>query len=201
MKGREIMITKHQVIEEQTVNLPAPEQRAAFLKKCTLEGGIVPEGFPVYRGDTRTWFDIERAGGFVPSFELSSGESVLEYAKKRVDEIMHVSAPDFVFYWKYPSRCIKEYQPLVFGAEGRAAGVAASCGKEGGQKGGQEYAVCLPKLYSLMVSRNKMGAVGVYGDKPSLEESTVIWLHLIMGTNADEMVSLTMIPIDRIQPV
>ena len=26
MKGREIMITKHQVIEEQTVNLPAPEQ-------------------------------------------------------------------------------------------------------------------------------------------------------------------------------
>lgn len=191
------MITIHHVIEEQTADMPAPDQRAAFFKRCTMGGGIVPEGFPVYRGDTRTWFDIERDGGFVPSFELSLGETILEYSKKRVDAIMKVSAPDFVFYWKYPSRCIKEYQPLVFGAEGRAAGVAASCGKEGGQ----EYAICLPKLYSLMVSHDKMGAVGVYGDKPSLEESTVIWLHLIMGPDADEMVSLTVIPIDRIQPV
>ncbi|MCI8365226.1 MAG: hypothetical protein HFG34_09805 [Eubacterium sp.] len=195
------MITIHKIIEEETVDMPDPVQRAAFLKRCTLGGGIVPEGFPVYRGDTRTWFDIERAGGFVPSFELSPGETILEYAKRRVDAIMKVSAPDFVFYWKYPSRCIKEYQPLVFGAEGRAAGVAASCGKEGGQKGGQEYAICLPKLYSLMVSHDKMGAVGVYGDKPSLEESTVLWLHLIMGPDAAEMISLTVIPIDRIQPV
>ena len=70
-----------------------------------------------------------------------------------------------------------------------------------GQKGGQEYAICLPKLYSLMVSHNKMGAIGVYGDKPSLEDSTTIWLHLIMGPDAAEMVSLTVIPIDRIQPV
>lgn len=195
------MITIHHVTEEQTAGMPAPDQRAAFLKRCTLGGGIVPEGFPVYRGDTRAWFDIERAGGFVPSFELASGETILEYAKRRVDEIMKVSAPDFVFYWKYPSRCIKEYQPLVFGAEGRAAGIATGCGKEGGQKGGQEYAICLPKLYSLMVSHYKLGAVGVYGDKPSLEESTAIWLHLIMGPDAAEMVSLTVIPIDRIQPV
>ncbi len=195
------MITIHHVTEEQTAGMPAPDQRAAFLKRCTLGGGIVPEGFPVYRGDTRTWFDIERAGGFVPSFELASGETILEYAKRRVDEIMKVSAPDFVFYWKYPSRCIKEYQPLVFGAEGRSAGIATGCGKEGGQKGGQEYAICLPKLYSLMVSHYKLGAVGVYGDKPSLEESTAIWLHLIMGPDAAEMVSLTVIPIDRIQPV
>lgn len=191
------MITIHHVTEEQTAGMPAPDQRAAFLKRCTLGGGIVPEGFPVYRGDTRAWFDIERAGGFVPSFELASGETILEYAKRRVDEIMKVSAPDFVFYWKYPSRCIKEYQSLVFGAEGRAAGIAAGCGKEGGQ----EYAICLPKLYSLMVSHYKLGAVGVYGDKPSLEESTAIWLHLIMGPDAAEMVSLTVIPIDRIQPV
>lgn len=195
------MITIHHVTEEQTAGMPAPDQRAAFLKRCTLGGGIVPEGFPVYRGDTRAWFDIERAGGFVPSFELASGETILEYAKRRVDEIMKVSAPDFVFYWKYPSRCIKEYQPLVFGAEGRAAGIATGCGKEGGQKGGQEYAICLPKLYSLMVSHYKLGAVGVYGDKPSLEESTAIWLHLIMGPDAAEMVSLTAIPIDRIQPI
>lgn len=195
------MITIHHVTEEQTAGMPAPDQRAAFLKRCTLGGGIVPEGFPVYRGDTRAWFDIERAGGFVPSFELASGETILEYAKRRVDEIMKVSAPDFVFYWKYPSRCIKEYQSLVFGAEGRAAGIAAGCGKEGGQKGGQEYAICLPKLYSLMVSHYKLGAIGVYGDKPSLEESTAIWLHLIMGPDAAEMVSLTVIPIDRIQPV
>lgn len=195
------MITIHHVTEEQTTDMPAPDQRAAFLKRCTLGGGIVPEGFPVYRGDTRTWFDIERAGGFVPSFGFSSEDTILEYAKRRVDEIMKVSAPDFVFYWKYPSRCIKEYQPLVFGAEGRAAGVAAGCGKEGAQKGGQEYAICLPKLYSLMVSHDKMGAIGVYGDKPSLEKSTIIWLHLIMGPDASEMVSLTVIPTDRIQPV
>lgn len=195
------MITSHQIREETTVEMPAPEQRTAFLKKLTMGGGIVPEGFPVYRGDTRTWSDIENAGGFVPSFELSSGDTVLEYAKRRVGEIMKLSAPDFVFYWKYPSRCIEEYRSFVFGTEGRAAGVAAGCGKEGGQKGGQEYAICLPKLYSLMVSHHKMGAVGVYGDKTTLEESTAIWLHLIMGPDAAEMVSLTTIPIDRIQPV
>lgn len=195
------MITIHQIREEQTVEIPALDQRTAFLKKLTMGGGIVPEGFPVYRGDNRTWFDIKKAGGFVPSFELSTGETVLEYAKRRVEKIMKVSAPDFVFYWKYPSRCIREYQPLVFGAGGRAAGVAVGCGKEGGQKGGEEYAICLPKLYSLMVSHHKMGAVGIYGDKTSLEESTAIWLHLIMGPDAAEMVSLTAIPIDRIQPM
>lgn len=186
---------------EQEADIPAPGDRAGFLKRCTMEGGIVPQGFPVYRGDTRTWDEIRDSGGFIPPFELAAGETIPEHARRRVDRIMQVSAPDFVHYWKYPKECRErecaaEYRPLVFGKDGRMAGISTGCDTQGSQKSGYDYEILLPKLYALKMSGMKIGAVGVYGDKPSLEESTVIWLHLISGFDASEMVSLTVVPVD-----
>ena len=90
---------------EQEAAIPAPEAKAAFLKKCTMEGGIVPQGFPVIRGDTRTWEEIRDSGGFIPAFELAGGETVPEHARRRAEMIMQASAKDFVHYWKYPKEC------------------------------------------------------------------------------------------------
>ncbi len=199
-----VITHEYDAAQECEVEIPAPKDRAGFLKRCTMEGGIVPPGFPVYRGDTRTWDEIQASGGFVPAFELPPGVTVPEYARNRVNQIMQVSAPDFVHYWKYPQECRKkecarEYRPLVFGKDGRQAGVAVGCDAQGSQKSGYDYEILLPKLYALKVSGVKTGAVGVYGDKPSLEESTIIWLHLIAGFDASEMVSLTVVPVDMIK--
>lgn len=201
-----VITHEYDAAQECEVEIPAPEDRAGFLKRCTMEGGIVPPGFPVYRGDMRTWDDIQASGGFVPAFELPPGVTVPEYARNRANQIMQVSAPDFVHYWKYPrecreKECAREYRPLVFGKDGRQAGVATGCDTQGSQKSGQDYEILLPKLYALKVSGVKMGAVGVYGDKPSLEESTIIWLHLIAGFDASEIVSLTVVPVDMMRPL
>lgn len=201
-----VITHEYDAAQEREVEIPAPKDRAGFLKRCTMEGGIVPPGFPVYRGDTRTWDEIQASGGFIPAFELPPGVTVPEYARNRVNQIMQVSASDFVHYWKYPKECrekecAREYRPLVFGKDGRQAGVAVGCDTQGSQKSGHDYEILLPKLYALKVSGVKMGAVGVYGDKPSLEESTMIWLHLIAGFDASEMVSLTVVPVDMMRPL
>lgn len=192
---------------DQEVGIPAPKERAAFLKKCTMEGGIVPQGFPVIRGDTRTWVEIRDSGGFIPAFELAGGETVPEHARRRAEMIMQASAKDFVHYWKYPKDCREKscaaaYRPLVFGKDGRMAGISAGCDAQGSQKSGYDYEILLPKLYALEVSDGGIGGkVGLYGDKPSLETSTFIWLHLIVGFDVGEMVSLTEVPVDMMRPL
>lgn len=193
-----LTIFEHKPGEPIPTEIPNPEARAKFLKECSKNGGIIPEGFPVYRGDTRAMSEISSDGGFVPSTVIKEGETLQEHAKVQAGAILRIQANEFIRYWKYSMTCPEEYKPLIKGAGGRLAGVSCGCGVTGSQKAGHEYEIKLPQLYALAASVFKSFRVCIYGDCPVIDDSTVFWMHLVQLTDAEEIVSLTAIPLDRI---
>lgn len=184
--------------EEKVPGIPEPSQRQEFLKECSRNGGIIPEGFPVYRGDTRDIEVIRQDGGFVPSTFVEKGKTLVQNARTQAERILAIDAGLFLTWWKYSGTCPAEYSELILGQKGRLAGVAFGC--NGGQKGGHEYEVRLPKMYALKANMNvqKTQIVCVYGDQLTINASTFLWMHLVQMRNAEEIVSLTTIPIERI---
>lgn len=179
-------------------------------------GGIIPAGTPVYRADSRKWEELQsteedmwgikkkKLPGFVPAVYLrNSGDprkaerEVLDLAKNQIRKILEVSANRFVPNWKWSTQRDADLKDITEGDKGRLRGIA--CGFDKGQKGGFEYEIRLPELHALAVQEGNKAKVVAYGDRATIEESTVIWMNLIFGTDASEMVSLTVIPIKDIK--
>lgn len=181
-------------------------------------GGTIPAGTPVYRSDSRTWEELQsteedmwgikkkKLPGFVPAVYLrnpgnpgKTEQEVLKLAKEQMKEILKAPADRFVPNWKWEAQRDPAFKDITEGEKGRLRGIA--CGTTGGQKGGSEYEILLPELHALAVQGESKAKVVAYGDRTTIDESTVIWMNLIFGTDTSEMVSLTVIPIQNIRPL
>lgn len=197
------------------VGITGEKFEAGHLINYAEKGGTIPAGTLVYRSDTRTLEQLQsteedmygikkkKLPGFVPAVYLrNSGDprkaeqEVLTLAKKQISTILRVSADKFVPNWKWSAQRCSDYKDITEGEKGRLLGIA--CGTTGGQKGGFEYEIQLPELYALAVNRGSKAKVVAYGNGATIDESTIIWMNLIYGTDASELVSLTVIPMKDI---
>lgn len=179
-------------------------------------GGTIPAGTPVYRSDSRTWEELQsteedmwgikkkKLPGFVPAVYLrnpgdpgKTEQAVLRLAKEQIKKILEAPADRFVPSWKWAAQRDPAFKDITEGEKGRLRGIA--CGTTGGQKGGFEYEIRLPELHALAVQEGSKAKVVAYGDRATIDESTVIWMNLIFGSDTSEMVSLTVIPINDIR--
>ena len=181
-------------------------------------GGTIPAGTLVYRSDSRTWEELqsteedmwgikkEKLPGVVPAVYLrnpgnpgKTEQEVLKLAKEQMKKILEAPADRFVLNWKQEAQRDPAFKEITEGEKGRLRGIA--CGTTGGQKGGSEYEIRLPELHALAVQEGKVHKVVAYGDRATIDESTVIWMNVIYGKDTTEMVSLTVIPIKDIRPL
>lgn len=168
------------------------------VKQSSVGGTRLNTRLTVFRGDTRSMAEIRNEGGFVPSTILNAGEDLLQHAKRQANEIMKMEPQDFMHAWKYSMSAPAEIRDLVVGKDGRLAGV--SCGILGGQKGGKEYKITVPKpLYVVGKTQYKSFIIAFYGDNPNLEECTILGMHFIQIGNAEEFVFLTKVPMEWIE--
>lgn len=166
------------------------------VKQCSV--GKLNTSLVVFREDTRSMAEIGNAGGFVPSTILNAGEDLLQHAKEQAKGIMKVEPRIFINAWKYSMSAPDEIRDLVVGQGRRLAGV--SCGILGGQKGGNEYKITVPKpLYVVGRNQHQNFIIAFYGDNPNLEECTILGMNLITIGNAEEFVFLTEVPMEWIE--
>lgn len=177
----------------------------AAVKQCSVKsenGGIIPSGTKVYRGDSRDIGQLENDKGFYPSSILKENEKYTEHAIGQINVIMHMedTPQDFIHKWKYSmNEDWGVLEKVVKGYKGRLAGVC--CGFNTGQKGGKEYCITLPALYAVKAVRDGNNAICFYADNPLLEKSSSIWMHLCNIGNSEEFVSLTPVPMSWIKEI
>lgn len=188
-----------EVLDTQTEGI------VAAVKQCSVKsenGGIIPSGTKVYRGDSRDIGQLENDKGFIPSSILKENEKYTEHAIGQMDKIIGMKEKpiDFIDKWKYSMRGdLGELENVIKGHNGRMAGVC--CGFNTGQMGGHEYCITLPALYAVKAVRDGNNAICFYADNPLLEKSSSIWMHLCNIGNSEEFVSLTPVPIKWIEEI
>jgi hypothetical protein len=191
------------------------KKRTNLLIENAKNGGNIPEGFLVYRGDTRTIEELKegndkKISGFAPDIKGKTEEELIKLAREQASNLLSESIKpnDFVFMWKlqdggsqgYKLSDSLIYEKLVYADDSKTRMRGVACGVECAQKQANFFEIKLPKLYAIGVNeKNAVAKIVIYGNKKTIKESTILWMNLIQGTNAEEMVSLTVIPWDNIK--
>lgn len=188
------------IFEKENLKKTIEEQVKKLMAVIEREKKEV-DGLTVFRADTRSSQEIEKAGGFYPA-KGNGGEDWVANAKKIIDTISEATESNalisFVQEWKTPDKFF-QYKNKIIEKEGKLIGVC--CGVNEGQKGGQNYIINVPdRLYLINMYEGKVGSkVVIYGDSANLEDCKLLAMNLKIASNIEEFVFLTPVPLQWIR--